>query len=395
MRKFITVLVLPLALATVPPELFSPLVAQKVLATAKTPPSPIQFPQYTDATAGNWLLFNPDTWTTGFFPATLYEMNRRQKLCGAKHGVGDVDWLKLGRTWSTGEIPLETKTGVGHDVGFLSFPFVEELKINPGNGTAITAVKAFATALAKRFNAKVGCTRSWDSPDPNFQVIIDNMMNLEVLFVAEEISGNHTLRDIAIKHADTTIANHIRPDGGTWHVIEYDSNTGLVTKKRTAQGFSDDSTWSRGQAWGIYGYANMHLRTNFPRYLETARRLATYFVSNIPSDGIVPWDFNAPTIPAPRPADSSAATLAVNALLLLSQRELTVGNSTGAQFWRDHAFSILRDITNLAWRPEWKSLLSNGTVNLPANNKLTGIVYGDYYFIRAGNELKELGLTSC
>ncbi|KAJ8699384.1 hypothetical protein PTI98_002505 [Pleurotus ostreatus] len=387
----VAVLALPLALATVASELFSPLVARKVLATAKMPPIPIQYPQYTDTTTGNWLWFNSDAWATGFFPATLYEMHRRQKLCGHKHGVGGVDWLKLGRTWSTGEIPSERTIGASHDVGF---PFIEELKINPRNETARTAVKIFATALAKRFNAMVGCTRNEDSPDPNFQVSIDYMMDLEVLFVAEKITGNHTLRDIAIKHADTTMANHIRPDGSTWHVIEYDSNTGSVTKKRTAQGFSDDSTWSRGQAWGIYGYANMHLRTNFPRYLKTARRLATYFVFNIPSDGIVPWDFNVPAIPA-RPADSSAATIAVNALLLLSQRESTIGNSTGARFWQKSALSILRDITNLAWRPEWESLLSNGTMHLPANNKLTGIVYGDHYFIRAGNELKELGLTSC
>ncbi|KAF4604214.1 hypothetical protein EYR40_001397 [Pleurotus pulmonarius] len=393
MRNFILfIFALSSARATAPPELFSPLVAQKVLAAAKAPLSPILFPQYTDAAVGKWLLFNGDAWATSFFPATLYEMHRRQKLCGDEHGVGGVDWLELGRTWSTGEIPSETKTGASHDVGF---PFIEELKVNPRNETAKTAVKAFAMAIAKRFNVKVGCTRNGDSPGPNFQVFIDYMMNLEVLFVAEGITGNHTLRDIAIKHADTTIANQIRPDGGTWHIVEYDSGTGLVTKKRTAQGFSDDSTWSRGQAWGIYGYANMHLRTNFPRYLETARRLAAYFVSNIPSDGIVPWDFNAPTTPAPRPADSSAATIAVNALLLLSQRELTVRNSTGAQIWRNAALSILNNITRLAWRPDWESLLSNGTVDLPANNTLTGIVYGDYYFIRAGNELKELGLASC
>ncbi|KAG9225913.1 hypothetical protein CCMSSC00406_0006465 [Pleurotus cornucopiae] len=413
MRNLIVaVLAVPLALATtVPPELFSPLVARKVLATANTLPSPIQYPQYTDTTTGNWLLFNSDAWSSGFFPSTLYEMHRRQKLCGHKHGVGGVDWLQLGRTWSTGEIPSKRTIGTSHDVGF---PFIEELKINPRNETARTAVKIFATALAKRFNAKVGCTRNEDSPGPNFQVIIDYMVDLEVLFVAEEITGNHTLRDIAIKHADTTIANHIRPDGRRHNLIAKGISVDFILRNgppkdslmtgTESQSSPDDmivlipvlySTWSRGQAWGIYGYANMHLRTNFPRYLKTARRLATYFVSNIPSDGIVPWDFNAPTIPAPRPADSSAATIAVNALLLLSQRELTVGNSTGARFWRKSALFILRDITNLAWRPEWESLLSNGTMNFPANNTLTGIVYGDYYFIRAGNELKELGLTSC
>ncbi|KAF9501154.1 hypothetical protein BDN71DRAFT_1501437 [Pleurotus eryngii] len=268
MRNFISaVLAVPLALATVPAELFSPLIAQKVLATAKAPPSPIQpeYPQYTDTTTGNWLPFKSDARTTGFFPATL-----------------------------DGPAPetVRTQARSGCSGSHLE---------NPRNETARTGVNIFPTALAKRFNAKVGCTRNEDSPDPNFHVIIDYMVDLEVLFVAEKIT--------------------------------------------------------------------VHLRTNFPRYLKTARRLATYFVSNISSDGIVPWDFNAPTIPAPRPADQSAATIAINALLLLSQRELTVGNSTGALFWRKSALSILRDVTNLAWRPEWGSLLSNGTMNLPATDR--------------------------
>ncbi|KAL0947490.1 hypothetical protein HGRIS_013593 [Hohenbuehelia grisea] len=384
----------PIASAlTTPPELFSPLVASKVLATAKSVRN--TFPQYTDTSAGNWQFFNADTWTSGFFPATLYELNRRKTLCGTRNGVGSADWVNLGRAWSTGEIPLETHTGVGHDVGFLSFPFVNELEINPTNATAITAVNNFAKQLAGRFNPVVGCTRSWDSANPDFQVIIDNMMNLEVLFVSAQLTGNLTLRDIAISHADKTLVNHIRPDGGTWHVLHYNSNTGAVTSKVTSQGFSDNSTWSRGQAWAIFGFANMYKRTGYSRYLDTARRLATYFVSHIPADGIVPWDFNAPMTPPPRPADSSAATLATNALILLAQQETKVGNSTGAAFWLDSASQILGNITQLAWRPSWQSLLSNGTVNRPAGNSLTGIVYGDYYFIRAGNELKSMGLVSC
>lgn len=304
--------------------------------------------------------------------------------------------MGYGRQWSTGEIPLEISTGVGHDVGFLSFPFADELVINPTNKTAITAVNAFATALAARFNSVVGCTRSWDTPDPtDFTVIIDNMMNLEVLFVSEGLTGNHTLSDIAIRHANTTMLNHIRADGSSWHVVEYNSTTGIPIKKRTSQGYSDNSTWSRGQAWGIYGFANMYKHTQNPDYLTTSRRMAAYFVNNIPSDGVVPWDFNAPLIPAPRPADSSAATVAANGLLLLSQQETAVNNATGAKIWSDAAIKILSDITTLAWRPSWQSLLSNGTVNEPANNLLTGIVYGDYYYIKAGNELVTMGLAQC
>ncbi|KAJ7491223.1 glycoside hydrolase family 88 protein [Mycena latifolia] len=380
---------------TVPAQLFSGLIPQKVLATAKSLPAPIQYPQYTDTSVGHWLDFVPDTWTSGFFPATLYALNTRKTLCAATaaNGLSSGDWLNLGRAASNGLIPLETHNNQGHDVGFLSFPFVEELTINPNNQTALTAVNQFAADLAARFNPVVGCTRSWDTADPtDFTVIIDNMMNLEILWVVYGLTGNETLRHIAVTHADTTMKNHIRTDGSTWHVVEYNSTTGVVIRKRTSQGFADNSTWSRGQAWGVYGFANMYKHTKDPNYLTTARRLATYFLNNMPSDGIVPWDFNAPLIPAPRPADSSAATIVATGLLLLGSLETT---AAAGKVWTNAAISLLNNITTLAWRPAWQSLLSNGTVNKPANNFLTGIVYGDYYYIKAGNDLVSMGLAKC
>jgi len=277
--------------AAPPTELFSPLVPQKVLATFKALSNPTKYPQYTSS-SGAWLYFSPDTWTSGFFPVTQYELNTRTKLCPANpaNALGIADWLALGRSASNGLIPLENGNGQGHDQGFLSFPFVEELLVNPNNQTAKTAINAFANILAARFNPTVGCTRSWNTADPtDFQVIIDNMMNLELLFHAANLTGNAALRKIATTHADTTMKNHIRADGSTWHVVEYNSTTGAVIKKRTAQGYSDSSTWSRGQAWGIYGFANMFRLTKDPNYLITARRLANYFLLNIPTDGIVPW----------------------------------------------------------------------------------------------------------
>ncbi|KAF9484890.1 glycoside hydrolase family 88 protein [Pholiota conissans] len=381
--------------ASTPDQIFSPDVPLKVSNAFKALPTAIQYPQYTDTNAGNWLDFSPNTWTSGFFPATGYALNTRKQLCGATpaNGLGMADWLDLGRAASNGLLTLDADHGIGHDVGFISFPFEEELLVNPQNQTAIDAVNRFATMLAARFNPTVGCTRSWDTTDPtDFQVIIDNMMNLEILFQSADLTGNATLRSIATSHANTTMKNHIRDDGSTWHVIEYNSTTGAVIKKRTAQGYADNSTWSRGQAWGIYGFANMYKRTNDTNYLSTARRLATYFLDNLPSDGIVPWDFNAPLTPPPRPADSSAATIAATGLLLLSQQETTDADK---QKWIDSALQLLNNITTLAWKPSWQSLLSNGTVNWPANNFLTGIVYGDYYYIKAGNELVTMGLASC
>jgi len=177
--------------------------------------------------------------------------------------------------------------------------------------------------------------------------------------------------------------------GGTWHVVEYNSTTGSVIRKVTAQGYADNSTWSRGQAWAIYGFTNMYIRTMDENYLITARRLADYFLKNLPSNGVVPWDFNAP---APSPADSSAATIAATALLLLGEHDT---NYVTGQTYVNGAIDLLNSITKLAWSPPWQSILANGTVNKPANNALTGTVYGDYYFIKAGNDLLCLGMAQC
>ncbi|KIY63756.1 glycoside hydrolase family 88 protein, partial [Cylindrobasidium torrendii FP15055 ss-10] len=373
-------------------ELYSPLVASKVLKTYNSLPASIQYPQWT-TTSGKWVLFSPRTWTSSFFPTTLYALHTRESLCGAtpQNQLGIADWQKLGWEASQGVADISGDHTLDHDVGFLSFPFVEELSVNPGNEDAIDVVNNFATTLAGRFSSVVGCTRSWDGLDANpFRVIMDNMMNLDLLFVSAELTGNSTLREIAITHATTTMRNQIRADGSTWHVIDYDPKTGAIVKKHTAQGYSDSSTWSRGQAWGIYGFTNMYDWTGQTEFLETARRLATYFLNNIPSDGIVPWDFNAPTYQ--RPADSSAATIAATALLFLSRVET---DASLANKWRTGAINVLNAMTKLSWNESWDSLLSNGTVNKPADNYLTGTVYGDYYFVQAGNDLISMGLASC
>lgn len=389
--SFISELQLVFAQANVPAELFSPLSPRKVLATVRASPN-LQWPQYTD-TSGRWLFFPPRTWTSGFFPTTLYALNTRRRLCGATDAnqLGIADWLALGRQNSRG-LPLDDG-GIGHDVGFMSFPFVEELAVNPGNQTAKDSINSLARALVRRFDARVGCTRSWDASDPtDFQVIIDNMMNLELLFISADLTGDQSMKEIAIRHATTTMKNHIRPDGGSWHVVHYNQTTGRVIRKRTAQGYSDNSTWTRGQAWGIFGFANMHRLTGNNDFLNTARRMARFFLDNLPQDGIVPWDFNAPLNPAPRPADSSAAALVANALLLLAERET---EQHAKRQWTDAAIRILASMTRLAWNPSWQSILSNGTVHWPANNYLTGTVYGDYYYIKFANELVENNIVTC
>jgi len=319
-------------------------------------------------------------------------MNTRKELCPGS-SASDTDWLSLGRDWSLPLVPIETNNTVQHDVGFISYPFQEELLANPQNVSAQNAIINFANELAARYSPIVGCTRSWDSADPeDFQVIIDNMMNLQLLFAAMNLNHNSTFRDIAISHSDNTIKNHIRADGSSFHVVDYNATTGAVIDQRTSQGFSNSSTWSRGQAWGIYGFATMYQNTHIARYLDTARSMANYFVGHLPSSQIVPWDFNAPGNPPP--ADTSAAMIVVNGLLLLSTLE---SSKSSASRWQTAALNILSANAQFAWKPEWASLLANGTVNNPAHppNNLTGIVYGDYYFIKAGNTLLQDKVISC
>ncbi|KAI0948640.1 hypothetical protein AcV7_009320 [Taiwanofungus camphoratus] len=307
-----------------PIELYSPLVAEKISEIALSPPNPMKYPQYTDRVAGDWQYFVPDLWTSGFFPATLYAMHSRAQLC--EWGTGNASqWLTLGRQWSAPETPLETNNTVGHDVGFLSYPFVDELEVNPHNQTAITVVNRFAADLAARFSPIVGCTRSWDTADPtDFEVIIDNMMNLEVLFVSASLTGNNTLREIAVSHANKTMQNQIRPDGSSFHVVEYNATTGAVIARFTAQGYAN-YRWN--SIFFPYGCISQELHTvhgaegkrggsmdflivsaqflciqNEPiatfivykhtqhlDYLNTARHMASYFLTNLPSNGVVPW----------------------------------------------------------------------------------------------------------
>ncbi|KAI0035034.1 d-4,5 unsaturated-glucuronyl hydrolase-like protein [Vararia minispora EC-137] len=381
----------------IPAHLFDNLISAKLLTTYNAqPPVPSLWPEYTSPTTGVWQYFGLPTWTSGFFPATFYALHERSILC-PRLGLDEKAWLSRGRASSTGELPLLNRSGLDHDVGFMSYPFMDEIRMNPANKTAAQAVIGLGADLASLFNPVVGCTRSWiNKPgvDPTvFQVIIDNMMNLELLFAAEALTGNRTLRDIAVSHADTTIKHHFRDDGSTFHLVEYNSTNGAVIERVTSQGYADWSAWSRGQSWAIFGYANMFKHTGFQRYLDTARHASSYWIANTPATGIIPWDFNAPS--GPYIADTSAAMIAANGFLLLAQGEHAVGNVTGAAFYQRYAMNLVNTHSTAFWRPQWQSLLSNGTVNAPANNNLTGIVYGDYFFVRAGNEMVKQGLVSC
>ncbi|ELU41819.1 d-4,5 unsaturated -glucuronyl hydrolase-like protein [Rhizoctonia solani AG-1 IA] len=410
------------ALDSAPPsQLISPLIESKLTSTAGSLSSnnPTTYPQWTYLSGnGTWQYFRAATWTSGFFPASLYLMNTRKSvLCTNDSETGSTDWLAAAQSWMQGLDPVANSNaglfdGVRHDVGFLSFGWLEALTLNSNDDKAKAAINSYATYLASRFNPNVGCTMSWDPPSSDPTQFLH--WTSKLLIVASKLTGNSTLYNMATSHANKTMVNHLRPDASTYHVVNYNQTTGAVIWQRTAQGYADNRT--RGQAWGIHGFATskdvkatkvmwhtdeflpVYNYTGDSNYWITSRRLAEYYLSRLPESGVPPWDFDAPAVPG-RPSDTSSATIAASGMLMLSRFEQSVSNTTGASYWANAAVRLLSSTTNLAWREEsnWQSLLSNGTVNNPANppNNNTGIIYGDYYYIKAGNELLNQGLMNC
>ncbi|BGP39896.1 hypothetical protein JCM10449v2_003852 [Rhodotorula kratochvilovae] len=361
-----TLAVVPLVLAqSVPSALFSDDAVNKVRQLAQSSQTPSQWPEYTDG-AGAWVLQPETDWTSAFFPSALYSLHHRFTALCPDDGDG-TDWLALARAWSAAlyNPSQEVLASWTHDVGFNTQPAIEELRLDPANATARTSLLSNAAVLASRFSSVVGCTRSWDRGEDDFKVIIDNMMNLPLLLEAAELTGDTTYRSMATSHANRTRGTHIREDGSSFHVVDYSPTTGDVLWGGTAQGYSNSSTWTRGHTWGTLGFALMYNATGFATYLDTSRQMAAFFLANLPSSGVSPWDFSAPS---PATLDSSASLILSSALLVLSSLEASQGNSSGAAHWSDAAIKLLGNVVNVAVEP-WTgaSIVGNATVNNRAN----------------------------
>ena len=251
-------------------------------------------------------------WCSGFYPGSLwyvYEYTKNEK----------VKELAIKNTLKLDSVQYVTRD---HDVGF-------QLNCSYGNAFRLTGNPAYeqvlsrgALPLASRFSAKTGVIRSWNfvrkGRDWKYPVIIDNMMNLELLLSASQISGNDSLKIIACSHANRTIQNHFRNDYTTFHLVDYDPETGVVRSKETVQGYANNSSWSRGLAWALYGYTMMFRMTGYQNYLLQAEHVADMLLSRLPGDGIPYWDFDAPGGDK-RLRDASAAAIMASAFIELSR----------------------------------------------------------------------------
>ncbi|WP_291907368.1 glycoside hydrolase family 88 protein [Chitinophaga sp. CB10] len=332
-------------------------------------------PKTTDAKTGKLATSGSSWWCSGFYPGVNWYLFEYTKDPAFK-----AEALKRQAL-----VEKEKHNKRTHDLGFMMFcPF--------GNAYRITKDPAYkdvlltsAASLSTRFNPTVGCIKSWDHGNWKFPVIIDNMMNLELLTWASKNGGGKKYADIAKIHANTTIKNHFRPDYSSYHVIDYDPATGAVLQKKTHQGLADSSAWSRGQAWGLYGYTMMYRETKDKQYLAQAKHIADFILNHphMPADLVPYWDYDAPTIPnAPR--DVSAAAVAASALLELAKY---TDKATGNRYWAA-AETMLTSLCSPAYLAKEGEnndfILMHSVGSLPHNSEVdVPLTYADYYFVEA------------
>ncbi len=321
-------------------------------------------------------------WCSGFFPGSLWYLYEYS-------GDEIIREMALKRT---SLIENEKVNRGTHDLGFMLYcSFGNGLRTNPTDEYKETLVTG-AHSLISRFNPTTGCIRSWDHNTWMFPVIIDNMMNLEFLFWAARETGDSTFTRIAISHADVTIANHFRPDFSSYHVVDYDTLTGLPREKQTAQGYSDESAWARGQCWGLYGFTMMYRETGEIRYLDQAIGIAGFILDhpNMPVDLIPYWDFNAPGIPN-EPRDASAAAILCSSLIELSG---FVEKGRGSKYL-DKAERIIRTLSSPEYRAEagknGSFILMHSVGSIPNKSEVdVPLSYADYYFIESLMRMKKI-----
>lgn len=324
---------------------------------------------------GKILMVPAKDWTSGFFAGELWMMYEL---------TSDSYWKEKALEFT---LPLEKEkwNGTTHDMGFKMYCSFGKAWENTQNPEYREILIHSAKTLSTRFKPNIGCIRSWDHNRDkwDFPVIIDNMMNLELLFWAAKETGNELFKEIAIKHAETTLLHHFREDNSSYHVVDYNPETGEVQAKNTHQGFSDESAWSRGQAWGLYGYSMVYRETGDKKFLEQAEKIAGYILNhpNMPQNLIPYWDFEAPNIPN-EPYDASAAAVTASALYELSTfsshktEYIQAANKIMESLLSDDFLANSADNHGFLLKHSTGSKAHNSEVDVP-------LVYADYYFLEA------------
>lgn len=313
-------------------------------------------------------------WTSGFWPGMLwvmYDVTGRQSFRQAAWR-----WDEELERWFARDGEF-----LHHDVGF-QFLSTAVLKYKiTGDADGRRRGLRAADYLASRFNPAGQFIRAWNG-DMAGWAIIDCMMNLSLLFWASEETGDPRYRHIAVRHAETAIRHSVREDGSVNHIVSFDPETGAFIESFGGQGLAPDSSWSRGTAWALYGFANTYRHTGDERFLTTAKRIAHYFIAALPEDGVPYWDFRLESLEG-EPRDSSAAAIAASGLLEIAEA-VPAGEK---RLYADAAERILASLTEryATWdRPEHEAILLHGTGHKPGNANIdVSLIYGDYFYAEA------------
>ena len=320
---------------------------------------------------GKRRLCNISNWTSGFFPGSLwytYELTGDEKL--KAQAIKYTNLLNPIRHYKD-----------NHDIGFMmNCSYGNALRLSP-NDTIQAILVETADNLCERFDPQIGCIRSWNFGHWNYPVIIDNMMNLDLLFNASKLTGSNKYYDVAVKHAKTTMKHHFRPDFTCYHVVSY-NNDGTVESKGTHQGKHHESSWSRGQAWAVYGYTACYRETQDTDFLKHAIHIANMIMERVKTDDNIPyWDYNAPAL-KDTPRDASAAAVTASAFL-----ELSTFAPDGQKYYK-YAENLLKNLSGKEYLAEKSTnqgfILMHSVGSLPHGSEIdTPINYADYYYLEA------------
>ncbi|RYY48960.1 MAG: glucuronyl hydrolase [Chitinophagaceae bacterium] len=342
------------------------------------------FPRSLDKN-GSLVTSNSEWWCSGFYPGTLILLQEDTKATVLQAEIKEK--LNL--------LEKEKFNRSTHDLGFMMYCSFGNLnRVAPDSALKNILIQS-AKSLSTRFSQVTKSIRSWDSQNKKeFIVIIDNMMNLDLLFYATRATGDSSFYNLAVTHANTTMANHFRPDNSSYHLVIYDSENGSILNKKTAQGANDSSAWARGQAWGLYGFTSAYRNTKDNKYLVMAEKIAAYLLEqpNRNADGIPYWDYNAPGIPNAR-RDASAGAIMASALM-----ELATFCPENASKHVEEASLILTSLSGPAYRSAFGEnhgfILKHGVGHLPANSEVdVPLSYADYYYVEGLMRYKRLALT--
>ncbi len=318
-------------------------------------------------------------WCNGFWGGMLWLMY---------HETGEERYARIARI-SEGKMDqcFEEYYGLHHDVGFMYLPTaVADYRLTKNPEARKRGLHA-ASILAGRFNPVGRFIRAWNdlpegSDDTRGWVIIDSMFNIPLLYWASEETGDPRFKHMAMMHADTVMENFVREDGSVRHIVEFDPYTGEYVKDYGGQGYAQGSSWTRGQTWGLYGFLMSYRHTGKKEYLDTAVKIASYFMENIPEDSIIPVDFRQP--PTPNWCDDTAAAIAACGLLEIAkevpERDLYV----------NAACKLLQalDAAHCDYSRESDCFLTKCTGAYHSSDHEFNIIYGDYYFMEAIFKLK-------